>query len=94
MINLRLLTFAKNIIEKIVKERILFKNYKERFEHLKSITSCLGVSRKVEAWRKTPALLSNNLWIAVSSIIVGSGAKPLTILVHILEAFGAIKICM
>ena len=30
--NLRSLTFVKNNIEKNVKERILFKNYKERFE--------------------------------------------------------------
>ena len=31
--NLRSLTFAENNIEKNVKERVLFKNYKERFEH-------------------------------------------------------------
>ena len=30
--NLSSLTFAKNNIENNVKERILFKNYKERFE--------------------------------------------------------------
>ena len=30
--NLRSLTFAKNNIEKNVKERVIFKNYKERFE--------------------------------------------------------------
>ena len=30
--HLRLLTFAKNNIEKNVKERVLFKNHKERFE--------------------------------------------------------------
>ena len=32
VINLRSLTFAKNNIEKNVKERFLYKNYKERFE--------------------------------------------------------------
>ena len=40
--NIRSLTFAKNIIEKKVKKRVLFKNYKERFErslHLCYITS-------------------------------------------------------
>ena len=30
--NLRSLTFAENDIEKNVEERVLFKNYKERFE--------------------------------------------------------------
>ena len=30
--NLRSLTFAKNNIEKNIKEHVLFKNYKERFE--------------------------------------------------------------
>ena len=30
--NLRSLTFAKNNIEKNVKERVLFKNYKKHFE--------------------------------------------------------------
>ena len=32
--NLRSLMFAKNKIEKYLKERVLFKNYKERFERL------------------------------------------------------------
>ena len=32
--NLRSLTFGKNNIEKNVKERVLFKNYKESFERL------------------------------------------------------------
>ena len=32
MKNVRLPTFAKNIVEMNVKERVLFKNYEERFE--------------------------------------------------------------
>ena len=66
--------------------------------HLKSITPCTGVAWKLRFEENFP-FLSNNLWIAVSSGLVGSGAKPqpLTILVHFVdkkEAFGAIKICL
>ena len=66
--------------------------------HLKSIISYTGVARKLRFEENSP-FPSNNLWIALSSGLVGSGAKPqpLAILVHFLdkkEAFGAIKICM
>ena len=57
--NLRSLTFAKNNIENNVKERVLFKNYKERSLHLWLIDPGLAALRSHQFSAERAALAPN-----------------------------------